>query len=459
MSPSFPAPQPVPSTHRSRLHIPNRTVRLFTKVKSPCSARAARAFIAVMAVFTVTLLGVVAIPARQAQATPPPPPTVENLNLATVNTDGSKWHDVHMLMENGDRARTPRNDIVAVQESGGLPRGVVPTFETRTDRPDGAFQASEWHWYGYYIYYLPVPNANQNKQSMAIVTRTRADDFTVMPNNPGEGYRGSVGVRFGGTWYYSIHANPASTERARRDADGFVRQAHNRETQSVPDWFVMGDFNVDLQENTYHPPYGQVYRSHGPTHQSRAEYDFGVSNRYMPGYDGTQPEWGGSSDHIFPVEFRRNLVVTGRPGSPGYVQLRDERDNRNVDVLDARNGQPAVLNPVYRPDVHQDFQPRNIEQYPGDVMFENGFNHMCLGLAASPNSNSEGSTHSSDALIERVVSEPCDPNNPTQHFVAYRDHPDEYFAYNGKHILATTGAILAQLIASYYGSYLPLKQL
>lgn len=461
MLPSFSTYQPVPSTRRNRLHIPNMAVWLFNEVEPPRPGRAARAIIAAMTVVALTLLGVAGMPARQAQAQPPPPRSIEEAKVATYNSQGSKWDQVRSLMRNQNGS--VRNDIVAVQESGGLPLGAGTPQAVRTDN---GFTAFEYHWtsendrdlrqgtrFDYWIYYLPVPGAGNNRNSMAIVTQRRADEFAVMDSNPGGSNHGSVGVRFGNQWYWNIHAyagpsdNLSTEERtyyAILDVDAFTQRVRNRSQQDRTHWALIGDQNIDLQMFSYRPIYGEIIRPLEPTHQNGAEYDWAIIDRIIPGYGGQRAN-GLGSDHIFPVEFRSNLVASGEQDPNRFYQLVDHRDNLAVDSLHGQQGEPVVLNSVYpHNDTHQLFDIYNVAQEPGVVGIKSDFSGLCFGLAETPNAIGDPSLRT----VKRVVLVRCDPNDPRQHFRALANEPDVWYDYHGERITSTGRSALAELIAA-----------
>lgn len=426
--------------------------------------RTVRALLAAMVVLTLALVGTAGVPAPRAQAAPQDP--MENHSLTTYNTQGSKWSEVSGLMRD--------NDIVAVQESGGVPPR-LPVGRNRTVLRDGhIFEATEYRWGEFWIYHLPVPGARNNRTGMAFVTRQRADDFEVLPNT-GIGRAGSVGIRFGDTWYYTIHATTGGArgdslaarrsrnETAMADANAFIEEVARRAQNRQDEWVVMGDFNIDLLDTQalphggYVPPAGgRLYNPRVPTHQNDGELDYMVGSRDVPGYGalrGNQLGNGGGSDH-YPVRFRSNQVVGDyRPGR--RVNLNDTNGNLNVDVFRGEQGHQPGLNYASAGDtnVHQNFYLYPVPWAPGAVQFQNQFDHMCL--TAVPN-NINAVSHPSDAHIESIQNEPCSVSDERQYWVAPTSHPDEWLSYTNGHITAVQAA-LQPLVASPFGPYVPLN--
>lgn len=425
-------------------------------------------FVALL-MLALTVLTSVVVPAPRAQAAPRDP--MESHALATYNTQGSKWDtDVPRVMQNENG--TVRNDIVFIQESGGVPEGWPATgrFE-EVSRNGRTFRVTEYRWGNLWVYHLPPSGAGNNRTSMAIVTRQRATEFTVLPNNAGAGPRGSIGVLFGDTWYYNIHANAgdalgdslaARTSRnatAMADANAFVREVARRSRTQGHHWFVGGDFNINLQDEEalralragggYEPPTGYLYRPRRPTHQSGGELDFGVGSRRVDGYGARVPR-GQGSDH-YETEFRPNLVASGR--EPEHrANLNDPNGDLNVDDFLGRTGQEPGLNNAYAgySNTHQNWSVIPIPWEVGPVMFKNEFSGKCLAFAPNPVTG--------NPRLGPIVNETCDPHNVREHFTARTSNPDEWLTYNNSHIAVAAQTALQPLLASPWGPSLPLNE-
>ncbi|ROQ73045.1 Cytolethal distending toxin subunit B precursor [Streptomyces sp. ADI92-24] len=215
--------------------------------------------------------------------------------VATYNSQGAKWNDV--------RAVSNDNDIVAVQEAGPDPSAYGMTLlQTYTT---SGYTINEYQWGTRYVYWMsPTGSCRVNQ---ATVTHSRASGLGVAP--PGRtGGRPALGVSFGDTMYYNVHAGACGTQN---EALELLTNIRNHAATYGHLWAALGDFNRDPDSGVHAwaaTNNAYVYHTGQSTQQSGGELDYMVSNLSMANYDAIRRD-GRSSDH-YPIYFRtRNLAA------------------------------------------------------------------------------------------------------------------------------------------------------
>jgi hypothetical protein len=236
---------------------------------------------------------------------------------------------------------TANNAVVMLQEAGsGPPMPRNPNQENFQrirvrGRPPGFPEFVTWViWPGgpngsnRYVYFLQtdprrIGNTGQDTwqgglTNLAIVTDSPADQVRVIenpaynpdPNAPGNRYRARplLGLRFGNTWYWNIHARGD-------DVPGLLNGVRNFANNDHRNWVLAGDFNVnilnrsDQQARTLslHLAANEtLLRTGQPTYiagNNPSELDYAIRSGGPPGFTATIPG-GHGSDHV-PVHFAR----------------------------------------------------------------------------------------------------------------------------------------------------------
>ncbi|WP_073809098.1 glycosyl hydrolase family 18 protein [Kitasatospora sp. CB01950] len=260
------------------------------------------------------LLGLVT--ASPAAAVPGSPPLI-TWNMQGAQAGGqSKWTVNIGNMVNG--AVTP--PILALQEMGsGLPpqargttrenltvanggllpvpaaaglQGTLPPYAN----PGGPQEVRHGQWasggINHDVYFLQTdPNGDSwggGRVNLGFVTERGADDVVVLPNplGPQTGWaaRATLGLRFGGTWYFTVHALSGSHGS---DAPGLLanigRFVANR--GQGEDWVALGDWNrepASLQAAGL-PAGAGIFSSEHATHRDAGELDYAVYSNGNPG--------------------------------------------------------------------------------------------------------------------------------------------------------------------------------
>ncbi|CAB3623624.1 Putative cytolethal distending toxin nuclease subunit CdtB [Bacteriophage APSE-7] len=220
------------------------------------------------------------IPMSNAQ----PPQNINNFHTASWNSNGPRWFVVQTLMNLGV-------DILAIQEAGSLNtindqlsslRNPIPIcyddFEfSRSVSSDFGFSEYVWTTGGqsFYIYYYHTPVTGSaggvTKQNMAIVSRQRADEIIILPNQtintPATAEeaeqdprnfinRPVLGIRIANSVFFNIHPEP---NRTRNEAPLLLNMIQNYMDSYYPNqtWMAMGDFNrTPAQLRPYIPAAG-----------------------------------------------------------------------------------------------------------------------------------------------------------------------------------------------------------
>ncbi|RXK33846.1 hypothetical protein BBD39_07330 [Arsenophonus endosymbiont of Bemisia tabaci Asia II 3] len=216
-------------------------------------------------IFGIVLVSFI-IPMSNAQ----PPQNINNFHTVSWNSNGPRWLVVQTLMN-------LRVDILAIQEAGDLNainneltslRNPIPIcyddFEfSQSGAADLGFNEYEWTTRGqsFYIYYYNTPVTGTaggvTKQNIAIVSRQRADEIMILPNQTintpqtaGEASqnprtfinRPVLGIRIANSVFFNIHPEP---NRARNEAPILLNMIQNYMDSYYPNqtWMAMGDFN------------------------------------------------------------------------------------------------------------------------------------------------------------------------------------------------------------------------
>ncbi|MEW2290242.1 ricin-type beta-trefoil lectin domain protein [Streptomyces sp. NPDC047841] len=261
--------------------------------------------------------------------------TTWNMQGANMGTNSDRW--------NTDVARLARNtQIVALQEAGPVapmrmildgaetpinlyvPRGIAGTYipglghsngQRRVSIPLANASAAQLPQLGYgdrvrqqiwempdgqrrIIYFLQTDPHRVNGRdtyrggqfNLAFVTRGSARDVAAIPGV--DGGRGSLGLRFGNTWYFNVHA---SSGNGGADAGILLQRINtfvtNRARQES--WVVMGDWNQTPTQLLNRPgfPVGAGVISAGrPTQQRGRIIDYFVTSSQVTGLQTTQLE-------------------------------------------------------------------------------------------------------------------------------------------------------------------------
>jgi len=266
-----------------------------------------------------------------------------NMQGATSGQD-SKW----TTTVGGYIART---EIVALQEVGPTPPPPAPgTIITNIPLPGvglppvgnaGFAQHVSWRsgFVNYEVYFLQTdPNGGTyvgGRNNVALVTQRPADEVTAIAN-PAPGGRAALGVRFGGTWYFTLHARAI----ANNEADLMVATIANFAAGQGRDWVVLGDFNRE-PGNLAVPAGSQTYNTGLPTQQSGRELDYMVA----PIAGGVQVNRlaGASADHY--------AVALGalRAAAEPTARFQSDRAMESMSaggVLDAYRGGTSSGTPI-----------------------------------------------------------------------------------------------------------------
>ncbi|MGW0575352.1 hypothetical protein ACWD25_05130 [Streptomyces sp. NPDC002920] len=305
---------------------------------------------------------------------------VDDYKPVTYNMQGggNKWTtDLPQLMNSG-------YNVIALQEAGPRPPASAgnPVWTSRALsgnqqwagwrvqqyrwRPQGS-NGSTWN-----IFWLRTDFSNSSRVNLAILT---THDFTSVlvaapafyGNNGLPTSRPALGVRFGDTIFYSVHALSGGGNDGARLLQNMAAQAGTRI------WAAMGDWNRVPARLEVRPGWHR-YTSNGPTHQGGNELDYMVSNQRIPGYGGVAR--GMSSDHQA-VMFRRLAANAG-------VQLLNDHDGNRALEVESRNASTngssiVTFDTTPGPYGHFKFVPAGNGNYTIRVVKRPpGTNEMCL---------------------------------------------------------------------------------
>jgi hypothetical protein len=140
------------------------------------------------------------------------------------------------------------------------------------------------------VYYLQTDNfggtGTGGRVNIAIVTRDLPDDFMVV-TNPNQAGRAALGVRFGTTWYFTIHGlaygGPVNDSQELLDAIDTDVDSAGAAAGVNYSYTVGGDFNVEPAElaganGLGIPPGSRIINSNRATQQNGRELDYFVSD-------------------------------------------------------------------------------------------------------------------------------------------------------------------------------------
>jgi endonuclease/exonuclease/phosphatase family metal-dependent hydrolase len=240
----------------------------------------------------------VVAPARAFAALGDLPLITYNMQGATSGED-SKW----TTTVGGYAARA---EIVALQEAGPTPPPPAPGTQLNIIPLPGVglppvgnapfVQHVSWRsgFVNYEVYFLQTdPNGGTyvgGRNNVALVTQRPADEVTAIAN-PAAGGRAALGVRFGDTWYFTLHARAV----ANNEADQMVALIAAFAGGQGRNWVVMGDFNRE-PGNLPIPAGSRIYNPGFPTQQNGQELDYMVAAENVGGVQVNRL-FGASSDH------------------------------------------------------------------------------------------------------------------------------------------------------------------
>ncbi|HEY4460369.1 MAG TPA: endonuclease/exonuclease/phosphatase family protein, partial [Pseudonocardiaceae bacterium] len=222
-----------------------------------------------------------------------------NIQGSTGGTD-SKWGiTVRGLIQN--------NDIVLLQEVGPggppAPDGQPTNEQTPIVRNGATIRHFIWQVGAMQgpgprgsgvalaqVYYLQTDNfggtGTGGRVNIAIVTRDVPDDFMVV-TNPNQRGRAALGVRFGTTWYFTIHGlaygGPVNDSQDLLDAIDTDVNTAGAAAGVAYSYTVGGDFNVEPNQlaganGLGIPPGSRIINSNRATQQNGRELDYFVSD-------------------------------------------------------------------------------------------------------------------------------------------------------------------------------------
>ncbi|MEU5049053.1 endonuclease/exonuclease/phosphatase family protein [Streptomyces sp. NPDC021096] len=275
--------------------------------------------------------------------TPAAPPS-GNLPFATYNMQGSD-NGLRWTGEVGPL--TMRHQVVVLQEAGNGPppaahqrHGVGESIRIPGPFPAGLpnhVNHTVWRYRHHtrHVYFLQTDPQRDSttgrdrwrggRVNLAVATHTRADEVRVIENplyNRNEPrneyrYRRALGVRFGNTVYYNVHARGADVAPLLRRIRAATRAGEN--------WVMVGDFNLDIRNRTDRQareqtlrlrPDEQLARPHRSTHQRGGELDYAITHG-TPQFNADIPA-GRGSDH-YPVQFEpAPSPVPAAPDGPAH---------------------------------------------------------------------------------------------------------------------------------------------
>jgi hypothetical protein len=197
-------------------------------------------------------------------------------NVGTWNMQGSnartevKWQSGVANLMGGLRGGL-RLDVLALQEAGAAPpgaQGITPANVRTNNWPinlnviDG-IPVNAYTWLGtqrpgYYVYWINT-DPNGNRVNVAIVTRRAADEVITFRTIGSA--RTVLGVRFGLTWYYTVHARSGIPNDDSLNNDGAdIANAINDVTDYLGTgvaggyrFVALGDWNRDPGELIANP--------------------------------------------------------------------------------------------------------------------------------------------------------------------------------------------------------------
>ncbi|MGI5340305.1 ricin-type beta-trefoil lectin domain protein [Streptomyces sp. CA-181903] len=284
-----------------------------------------------------------------------------------------------------------RHQVVALQEVGAGPpaepsqaRGTgvsIPITHPFPAGLPGVVNHTQWEYRHHrrHVYFLQTDPQRHSgtgqdrwtggRVNLAMVTQARADEVRVIENplyNRNEPrneyrYRRALGVRFGNTVYYNVHARGA-------DVGPLLRRIRAA-TRSGENWVMVGDFNLDIRNRTDRQARERslhlraderLVRSRRSTHQRGGELDYAIT-RGMPRFNAGVPA-GRGSDH-YPVQFEP--APTPVPAAPdGQVHafpigLENAATGAALDVTDRPGSRVTTRRQAYN--ANQRFRMRTTQ--------------------------------------------------------------------------------------------------
>ncbi|WP_404871014.1 RICIN domain-containing protein (plasmid) [Kitasatospora griseola] len=307
----------------------------------PANLLRARTRIPSVLTVLATLVGIlIGLPVSTASARP------DQHTIATYNTFGSRWDEVWTIGNS--------NEIVAVQEAGVDPANANRTL-LNTYAISG-YNVREYRWATdrgtRYIYWLdPNDGCTNSRVTLAMVTYNQPAALYVVPSPlPSQNARPALGLRFGDTIYYNVHAQACGVRNeALTLLDNIRAQASSYGLQ----WAALGDFNrapsmADTDGRSVHSwatsTRAFVVHPNQPTHVGGNELDYMVTSLNIPNYHAVRQNFG-ASDHD-PVYFRLR--------SPQPGDLIDLTADSNPGMFATFNGGSTangttVIMDTYRP--------------------------------------------------------------------------------------------------------------
>ncbi|MFD5813069.1 ricin-type beta-trefoil lectin domain protein [Streptomyces sp. NPDC127038] len=286
-----------------------------------------------------------------------------------VNGDGtSRFASYNMRgSDNGGRWDSElvelvrRNPVVALQEAGSGPPPPGPQLQNNFERlrlhrtrpynqPDVVTVTrwplgSEGRGESRFVYFLQtdprrITGTSQDtwdggRVNLATVTDARADEVEVIenpsydpdPNAPNNRYRARplLGLRFGNTWYWNIHARGEDVveHNGRPGLLDELRDFAARPAQRGRSWVLAGDFNRDIlnrtdsdaRDRTLHLRADEtLLRTNRPTYidgDRPSELDYAITHGLPGGFRATVPR-GAGSDHA-EVHYARTALPDQGP--------------------------------------------------------------------------------------------------------------------------------------------------
>ncbi|MFF0204433.1 fibronectin type III domain-containing protein [Streptomyces sp. NPDC005017] len=267
------------------------------------------------------LMAILVGPAREASAAPQ---DIANLRLATWNMQGatngrdSKWTAgvTQLVRGSTDRAVLPSN-IVALQEAGSSPPPTVQNGVPEVRARSGNLTVTESLWQPgstdeyRYVYFMET-DPTGHRVNLAMVTDRVAEEVVIIPPGLSNGEsRESFGVRFGTTWFFTLHALSGSGN----DGPGLLRNI--AAAAGGNSWVALGDFNRDPVRLYRDMPLdgngnriGVVTNTGQATYQGSSELDYMVTSGDLVGVLApNRLRNPGGSDHT-PVQFGSALAAS-----------------------------------------------------------------------------------------------------------------------------------------------------
>jgi GH18 family chitinase len=229
--------------------------------------------------------------------------------------------------------------------------GVLPPYQN-TGGPRQV-RHSQWASGGvtHDVYFLQTdPNGDSwggGRVNLAMVTERAADEVVIVPNPLGQttafAARATLGLRFGGTWYFTVHALSRSqgsdAPRLLTNISAFVNARGQNE-----DWIAMGDWNRTPQSmQGLLPTNAETYATGRATHQAGGELDWAVYSNGGAAGVNVQLRPVASSDHT-PVQVGQ--LRAGAEPTDAYNTDRALENMQAGGVLDAFNGLTQAGTPI-----------------------------------------------------------------------------------------------------------------